>query len=512
MSSNYSSKRIVRNTVMLYIRTGVMMLITFYTTRVLLHQLGVEDYGIFDVMMGVVTLFSFAGQSLTTATQRFVSSALGEGDEEKVTRAFSASIYLYIVMVLVSILLFETVGLWYVNNYINVPPNRLFAAKIVYQLVILQFVFLTFRIPYSAAVIAYERMDFYAYVSIVEAVLALGLIYILSISNTDKLILYVFLLVITRFLVFLSYVIYCRKYTPNCKVVDMYSIPKNAFQEIWAFSGWNIFGSFANTTNHYGTNLIVNYFCGVTVNATIGIANQLTMGLYNLVGNMQTAFNPQVIKLYAAKDFKTFKELLYRNSKFCFFLYLLLLVPFYICISDILLLWLGRIPIYSVELCRCMLLYLAIESLSYPLSVAVQADGNIKRYQQVTGLLFLAMLPVAYLMLGTGYGIVSVFIARICQNVFLTVYRLKYLHQIMAFNVKQFGLKVINVCIVVMGLSFGLPFAVYSMIDEGWLRVIIVIAFSLACTASSIFFVGLTRAERMTLIGIVQNRIKKYNS
>ena len=413
------------------------------------------------------------------------------------------------IIVILSIILFETVGLWYVNHFINIPSDRLLASKIVYQLVIFQFIFITFRIPYNSAVIAYERMVFYAYVSIIEAALALGLIYLLSISNNDKLIFYVFLLVVTRFLVLLTYIIYCRKFIPYCKLVDMRRIPQSTFQEIWAFSGWNLFGSFATTSNYYGTNLIVNFFCGVTVNTTIGIANQLTMGLYNLVANMQTAFNPQLIKLYAAKEFETFKILLYRNSKFCFFLYLLLLVPFYICINDILQIWLGRIPVYSVELCRCMLLFLAVEAMSYPLSVAIQADGNISRYQQVSGVLFLLLLPIFCLLFRTGFGPVSIFVARIGHNIIITIYRLIYLRRIMAFDIINFGSKVIFVCLMVMALSFIMPLTVYTMMADGWLRMITVTFISLVATAIAINYVGLTNAERKTIYNTIQKRIRK---
>ena len=494
---------------MLYIRTGVMMVITFYTTRVLLQQLGVQDYGIYDVLMGVITLFAFVSGSLTTATQRFVSAALGEGGGEKVTQVFAASLYMYMLMVTISVVLFETLGLWYIDNYINVPVERFIAAKIVYQLVVLQFVFLTFRIPYNSAVIAYERMDFYAYISIVEAVLALGLVYVLSISKTDKLILYVALLVVSRLIVLCSYVLYCRRYIKSCCLIHFNKIPKESFLQIWSFSGWNIFGSFANTANQYGVNLIVNLFCGVTVNATIGIANQLTMGMYTLVGNLQTAFNPQIIKLYAAKEYDSFKALLHRNSKFCFFLYLLLLIPFYICVADILQLWLGRIPVYSISLCRCMLVYLAIESIAYPLTIAIQADGNISRYQQIAGFIFLAFVPLSYLLFSWEFGVIFVFIARIIQNMIIMSYRLFYLHRIMSFNVGEYIQKVVFVCIVVMLLSFILPWIVYELMNDGWPRMIFVMIIAFFATSLIVFYVGLSVSERHTTYKYIMKSIKR---
>lgn len=496
MSDNYSPRRIARNTLMLYVRMGVMIIITFYTTRVLLQQLGVEDYGIYDVMMGVVTLFAFASNSLTTVTQRFVSNALGREDDKGVTQVFSASLYMYMLMVLISIFLFETVGLWYVGHYVNVPEGRIGAAKIVYQLVIVQFVFLTFRIPYNSAVIAYEKMDFYAYVSIIEAVLALGLIWLLSVFDTDKLILYVILLSLTRVIIFCAYFLYCKKVIPACRLTRYKTVPKETFKEIWSFSGWNIFGSFANTANYHGTNLIVNYFCGVVVNASIGVSNQLTMGLYNLVCNLQTAFNPQIIKLYAAKQFDLFKNLLYRNSKFCFFLFLLILVPLDICIPDVLQLWLGRIPIHSVEICRCMLLFLAVEAMSYPLFVAIQADGNISRYQQVSGALYLILIPVAYVLLKMGLGPVSVFVAHIVQNIIITVYRLFYLRRIMRFDVLGYIRQVLLRCVLVLALSAPVPWILYACLGGGLWNVVVITLVSLLISSIVIFFLGLTSGER----------------
>ena len=505
---NYSSKRIARNSIMLYIRTGVMMVITFYTTRVLLLQLGVEDYGVYDVLMGVVTLFAFANSSMSIATQRFVSNALGQGGEDKVKETFSANVYIYCLMVVICFILFETVGVWYVYNYINVPPDRISVSKIVYQLVILQFIFMTFRIPYSSAIIAYERMDFYAYVSILEAVLSLGLVFVLSVVEFDKLVLYVLLLVALRIIVLCFYIIYCKQYISSCRLIGIKHIPKETFSDILSFSGWNIFGAFSTTVNYYGVNLVVNYFCGVVINATIGISNQLTMGLYNLVVNLQTAFNPQVYKLYAANEFDSFRLLIFRNSRFCFFLFAILLIPFYICINDILQLWLGRIPVYSVEICRCMLFFLAIESLSYPLYVAIQADGNIKSYQRTISLLYLLFVLLSYFLFLIGFNIIAIFVSRIFLNVVVTIYRLIYLRRIMSFGIKKYIFQICIKCMLVLFLAFILPYVLYKVMTEGVVRMLVVTISSLLITSLTVFYVGMTNSERNAIKNFVQKIIR----
>ena len=485
---------------MLFIRTVIMIAVTFYTTRILLNYLGVEDYGIYNVLMGVITMFSFISTSMTVATQRFISFELGQNNIDKVKHVFSASIYIYIFIIILSLILFETIGLWYVNNFINVPDERIKAAYYVYQLVIVQFVFLTFRIPYNAVVIAYEKMNFYAYVSIIEALISLLLCYFLLIIDFDKLIAYSVLLSFSKFLILLIYIAYCKKIAKDCVIVPLKKNQISTFKEIWTFSGWNIFGSLAISANNHGINLVINYFSGVVVNASVGISSQLTMGLYNLISNLQTAFNPQIIKLYAAKEYELCRMLIYRNSRFCYYLFILISIPLFICINYVVNLWLGKDCVYAVEFSRCMLLYLAIDSIAYPLSVAIQADGNIQKYQIKSGLLFLILIPLSVLFYKLGISPLWIFIARIFQNIVLTIIRYLYLKSLGKINLKEYFYNVVFRCVIVTLPSFVIPFYFYHFLNESFFSLCILSTISIVVTIISVFCFGVTTNERKSIV------------
>lgn len=488
------------------------MVITFFTTRVLLKYLGVEDYGIYNVLMGVITLFSFISSSMTVATQRFISYALGRDDTQKVTQVFSASIYIYLALILVSIILFETVGIWYITNYINVPQGRMHAAQIVYQFAIIQFAFMTFRIPYGAVVIAYEKMDFFAYISILEAALALGLIYLLIICDGDKLVIYSVLITISKLFILVVHIIFCKKKAVECKILKAKQVQRTTLKEILSFSGWNIFSSMAVTANNHGINLIINYFSGVVINTSVGVSTQLTMGLYNLVGNLQTAFSPQIIKLYAAKEYNTFKQLLFRNSKFCYLLYLIIAIPIFISIHYVLVLWLGQECEYAVEFCRCMLAYLAIESIAYPLNIAIQAEGNIKLYQILCGCLFLILIPIAVWLYKLGLSPVWIFIARIAQNLTLMTLRYVYLIKYNKIDLSGYFKEVLSRVIIVTLLAFPIPFIAYQFLQETFVNFILFSLATIIWTAISIFVFGLSQTERTRLIQVSMEYLKKLTN
>ena len=507
MSELYSSKRIVMNTIMLYLRMMVMMVITFYTTRVLLDYLGLEDFGIYNVVMGVITLFSFISTSMTVATQRFISYELGILNFKKVSQVFSASVYIYILVIVISVILFETIGLWYIVNYINVPLERQYATMIIYQLAIIQFIFMTLRIPYNSAVIAYEKMSFYAYISIIEAVLSLILIYAVIYFNGDKLIIYASLVTISKVVILSLFILYCKKNTIHCKLIPIKKIQKSTFKEIYSFSGWNIFGSLAVTANGQGINLIINYFAGVVVNASVGISTQLTMGLYNLVGNLQTAFNPQLIKLYAANETEIFRSLLYKNSRYCFYLFLFIIVPLYITIDYTLIIWLGKECLYASEFCRCMLIFLGIEALAYPLAVAIQADGRIKTYQILAGLISILLIPISLLLCVFGFNPISIFVARIFQNVLILVLRYIYLQRIVKLDMFGFFRNVVFRCLLVVIVAFPIPFIISKYCAENISSFILIILISLLSVCFAIYSIGLTCREKYEIKRFIKNKL-----
>ena len=503
MAELYSAKRIGKNTLLLYLRMVIILVVNFYTTRVLLEYLGVEDYGLYNVLMGVITMFSFISASMTAATQRFISFELGTKDYNKLKKVFSASLYIYLVLIIISVILFETIGLWYVTNYLNIPTVRYLAAHAVYQFVVLQYIVLTLRIPYNAAVIAHERMDFFAYMSVLEAVLSLLLIYVLAVLDSDKLVLYAAFLFASRLLVSFGYYLYCKRNFLECSLIHYKRIGKTIIKEIWSFSGWNIFGSFAVAVNGQGINLMINFFSGVIVNASVGIATQLTNALYGVVSNLQTSFNPQLVKLYAAKEFDTFFKLLNRNCKICCILFLFISMPLCILIKEVLDLWLGKECLYAVEICRCLLIYQTLESLAYPLTIGIQAVGVIKTYQKISALIFISILPIGYIIYMVELSPIYIYIAEVGLNVLIFIARMVHLKNVSSFSPISFFRDVVLRIIFVITLSLPLPLFLASSIDNSIFRLLAVSIVSTISIAVTALFFGFTTNERKLLYKLI---------
>ena len=334
-----NSKRIAKNTIMLYIRMLLMMAVTLYTSRVILQVLGVDDYGIYNLVAGFVTLFSFISRALTTAIQRFLNVALGRGDKDYFRNLFSTSINIFIFFSFIVLLIGETVGVWFVNTQLNIPDGRMEAVKWVFQFSLVVFILGLIRTPYNAAIIAHEKMDFYAYVSILEVLLKLAIVFMLRLFAYDKLILYADLFLLTMVLVTLIYYFYCRKKFLECRYKLVWD--KRLFKELLSFSGWSLMGQMAVVGRSQGESYFINHYHTVAVNAAQGVSHQVTGALNQFVSNFQTAFNPQLVQTYAAGEMKDHVQLLYRACKFSFYLLLILVVPVVFNIDVLLSTWLS---------------------------------------------------------------------------------------------------------------------------------------------------------------------------
>ena len=386
-----TTNRIAKNTLMLYFRQILIMIVSLYTVRVVLNTLGAEDYGIYNVVAGVVVLFSFVNNAMATSTQRFLNFNLGKEDIEKTQQTYSSSLLIHIGIALIFVILAETVGLWFVNSKLNIPLERHSAAMWCYQFSIITTVFNILRVPYNAVIIAYEKMSFFAWVSIVEAVLKLLVVYLLIISPLDKLVAYVILLTLVSIIILFCYKIYCNRKFEIARFKKISDI--SLVKEILGFSGWSLFGATANVANNQGTNIVLNMFTNVTVNAAMGIANQVNNAVYSFVSNFQTAFKPQLVKSYAAGEREAFDKLIIRSAKFSFYLLFLIVLPLYLNCEFVLTLWLKNVPEYAVDFVRLILIYSLIESINGPLYIAIQATGKIKFYQIIIGIINLSNLP-----------------------------------------------------------------------------------------------------------------------
>lgn len=505
INTNNNNKRIAKNTLLLYIRMFIMMGVSLYTSRVVLQKLGVDDFGLYNIVGGVVVLFSVLNSSLAGSTQRFLNFELGRGDVSSVNKVFQCSIMLHLILCVILLLLAETIGLWYINTYLNVPYGRYDAAKIVYQLSVLTFCINVLRVPFNACIIAYERMDFYAYVSIVEAGLKLLVVYLLSICDFDRLVFYAFLILIVTAFVNSSYMIYCSRTFPNIKMKLLWDRQK--IKSMLSFSGWSLFGSTAVISAQHGINMVLNFFCGVGLNAAAGIANQVTSAMYGFIYNFQTAFNPQIVKLYAQKQNDEFFTLIFRASKFSFLLFWLISVPVLFFAHTILDLWLDEVPPHAVSFCRVIIVYLLIDALNGPLWTAVNATGKIKIYQIMMSVIILCNVPVAIYLLWIRLDPEVVWLSKIFFNALAMIIRLDYLRRCLGFPCILYIKDVIIPLLVVIVISI-VP--LFIMLQYFYINSTICIVASLLYSIIISFFCGLNLEEKYNLKKILYEKIKSF--
>lgn len=504
--TSVNNKRIAKNTILLYIRMVVMMVVSLYTSRVVLQALGVEDFGLYNIVGGIVVLFSILNGALTSSTQRFLNFELGKGNIEEVSSLFRCSKSIHLILIFIIVLLSETIGLWYINDIMNVPKDRIQAANWIYQFSIVTFCFNVYRVPYNASIIAHEKMDFYAYISIIEAVLKLLIVYLLMLGDFDKLIVYSFLLMIVCILITQCYIIYCKHSFSDAKSGLEWN--KNNVKRMFSFSGWSLFGSSAVVSTQQGINLILNYFYGVTLNAASGIANQVTNAMYGFITNMLVAFNPQIVKLYAQNEYDRFFRLVFRASKYSFLLFWIIGLPFFFSAPFILHLWLGDVPDYAVSFCRLTIIYLLVDSLNGPLWSAINAKGKIKVYQIIIGCILLLNIPFCILVLKQGYPPESVWIVKIVFNIVAMVVRLCFMNGLLDFPVRKYlndvVLPLFLMSILCLVILWAFHFSLHS--PSG---IILFILESVILSCGLAFVMVFSKEERVFFISYIK-KINQY--
>ena len=487
-----NNNRIATNTLMLYIRMFVMVGVNLYASRIILQALGVDDFGLYNIVGGVVALFTFINSAMVSSTLRFLNYEFGRNNLGEAQKVFSASLNIHIAIAVLVVLLAETVGLWFLNSYISIPDGRVVAANWVYQFSIITAAIGIVQAPYNALIIAHERMSFYAYISILEVILRLIVAYMVYIF-ADRLISYSVLLSVTAFVVFIGYYIFCRRNFSIYKYCFEYD--KSRYWAIAGFSGWSLFEAIANMGASQGLNILLNIFFGITVNAAMGIANQVNAAIYRFVGNFQLAFNPQIVKSYAAGEKGYFINLILSTSKYSFFLLLLLALPVFICCPEILRIWLGQVPDYTVQFCRLMIVFSLIEALQGPLWVSVQATGRIRNYQLLMSFFIFSNLPIAYIALKFFKSPELVLVIRVLVNVITSIVRILYIRRLYTFPVFRYLKEVISIAGIVTLLSFPIPYIVYHSIPT-WYGLLSSISLALICTIITVYIIGLKRGEK----------------
>ncbi len=484
------------------------MLVSLYTSRVVLETLGADDFGIYNVVGSVVVLFSFIQGAMATAVQRYLNFELGRDDKNAVSRVFSMSMTVHIMIALIVVVLSETIGLWFLNTQMQIPSGRHIATQWVYQFSVLTCCVNILRIPYNATIIAYEKMSFYAYVSILEVFLKLSVVFLLVFSNGDRLILYSILMLIVPIIISVAYVFFCRKKFTTCS----YSLfwDKKLFEEIFGFSAWSLFGSMANLGASQGINVLLNIFCGVVVNAAMGLAQQVNSAVSQFIVNFQTAFVPQLVKLYARNEYEKFVHLIFRSSKLSYFLILLIGLPVLTYTRPLLEIWLHSVPEYTVQFTRLMILFSMIDAMSGPLWNSVQATGKIRNYQILMSSIIAINVPAAYVILKLGGSPIIVLVVRVIINFITHLVRIFYLRRLFEFPslpyIKDIMSRIVFVSIVAMPLPLLMMRKVPTPTVWQLLFFLVIIVLQ---TAVFVFLLGLSQGERRTLINGVRQKIVK---
>lgn len=503
--SKVNNKLIFKNTLYMYLRMFVILGVTLYTARIVIRALGIDDYGIYNIVGGIVILFSFVNISLRTAIQRFISYELGKDDIENSHKILASSFVVVAAFSIIFLVLAETIGLWFVTNKLVIPVDKYIPALWVYQISIFTFIIQMFQTPYHAVIISHEKMSFYAAYSIVEVLMKLIVAFLIVYASEDRLILYSILgLVISL----ISLIIICIYSTKKLSVPFKLSGYRLHFRPIFSYAGWGMTNSSTVIVAQQGGNILLNLFVGVIANGAFGIANQVTTAVYGFVSNFQSAFNPQITKSYAAGELDATFKLINRSSIFSFCLLAIIAVPFFIESEYILSLWLGESPEYAAGFCNLMILYFLIDSVQAPLWMLIYATGKVRNYQIWTGCIQLLNIPIAWYLLYVGFSAYWVFIVRVSLNFITSIIRPIYIHNLVSdFSLKSYCsstlfpiFRMVLICGIIVSIG---------VITKDSIHPLILIIVSIIITLISLFFTGLKQSERIILKEIILNKLAK---
>lgn len=508
--SSDNNKRIAKNTLLLYFRMLFMMVVSLYTSRVILNALGVEDFGIYNVVGGVVAMFTVISGSLSAAISRFITYELGKGDQSKLNRIFSASVTIQLLLSLIIVVLIESVGVWFLNAKMTIPEDRMAAANWVLQFSIITFVINLISVPYNAAIIAHEKMSAFAYISILEAVCKLAIAFLIIVSPIDKLIFYAILMCAVSIIVRLTYGHYCKKHFAECNY--HFHWDKEILKKMFGFAGWNFIGASSAVLRDQGVNIVINIFCGPAVNAARGISSQVNSAIMGFVNNFTTALNPQITKSYASGDHKYMMTLIFQGARLSFYILLLLSLPVILNAHYILKLWLSNVPEHTELFVQLILICAMGESLSNTMVTAMLATGNIRNYQIVVGGLQMMNLPISYICLRLGFMPESVLIVAIVVSQCCLAARLYMLRGMIGLSSIQYMKKVYLNVIVVTLLSLAVPVLLSKYMEETFFSFVVLSLVSIVCTLIVEFYVGCNGKEREFVVDKVKglkNKILK---
>lgn len=486
--------RIAKNTIFLYFRMIFIMAVSLYTSRIVLDVLGVEDYGIYNVVGGIVAMFGVLNVTMSSTTQRYMSFALGRNDFEALKRNFSTCILTHLLIAIIVVALVETVGLWFLYNKMVIPPSRMNAAFWVLQCATASTAVVIMSVPFNADIIAHEKMSAFAYISILEVTLKLLIVFLLKFGGFDRLVMYAVLMFAIQLMIRVIYQWYCVRHFGESRF--RIEFDGHLFREMLSFAGWNLWGNLASVMFTQGINLLLNVFFGPVVNAAKAVTDQVNGAVRQFAVNFQMAVNPQITKTYAAGDLQSMHSLIFSSSRITFFLLFALFLPIFLETPFILDLWLKDVPEWTVTFVRILMWGVLLDSVSNPLMTAAAATGNVKLYQSVLGGILLLIVPVAYVVLRMGGNPASVFVVNLVIYGVAFIVRLLIVRPMIGLSLRSYFVKVVAKCVAVCVSASIVPLALHLLLPETALNAVCVISVAVLSVCTLSYTLGLTASER----------------
>lgn len=505
MTNNENSKRIAKNTLFLFVRMVLVLCVGLYTSRVVLATLGVEDFGIYNVVGSVVVLFSFFQQALNNATYRYFAFELGKNDVLQLKKCFSMAVNVHFILAIITVVLCEVAGTWFLSNKLNIPPDRLFAARNVLHFSLFCFFLGVIQTPFHSAIIAHEKMDFYAYTSIVEVFLKLLIVFLLTLVSFDKLILYSILVSVVSIVVFLWYFFQCRRMFVECKYYWVWD--QSLCKRMLKYSGWSIVVNAVDVTVNQSILFLMNIFFGVVANAAMGVANQVNGQLNSFLHTFTQSYNPQIIKSYAAANYSYFMKLIFSTSKISYFLLLFAAIPVILNIDLLLNVWLKNPPPDAATFVVFVIAYSLIDAYSAPLWVGVHATGNLRTHQILMASIKILNIPLAYFMLKLGCPAWTALAVKAILNFVCSIVRPCYVKKLYGLPLRKYMLQVWSCVYIVTLIVVPVPYYLSCLMESSWQRLLATTGSFMVIFFPVTYFVGLNLTERNMVRQMLLNKI-----
>lgn len=501
-----NNKRIAKNTIYLYFRMLVLMLLGLYTSRVVIKALGIEDYGLYNVVGGFVGMLTIFNGLLAGGSSRFITFYLGQGNESRLKEVFGACVTIHLVMGLLILLFGETAGLWFVNNKLTIDAARMDAANWVYQFALFSTFISVVQTPYSAAVLAHEKMSAFAYLAIFDVVVKLAMVFMLLVIPFDKLISYAVFYFIINFLVFCLYYIYCMRHFAECTF--KMGFDRQLYRDMFVYTGWNTVGAIAFMGKDQGVNVLLNIFFGTVVNGARGIAMTISGIVNQFITNFQNSAAPQIIKYYSSGDTQQMNSLICNTAKYATYIFMIIAIPIFIEADTLLDLWLGEVPPYSVWFVRLTILQTLVMSIDGPVGRGIHAFGKMMLPNLTSALIYMSILPISWVAIKMGASPVVAYWVTVSVYPMALLCDLWILNRFSGFDVMHFLRDAVVRCVVYCILIGAIPYAIHAQMPPSFVRLVLVGGISVILSLLVIYYLGIPKHLRQQVVGKIKAKLR----